>query len=168
MPVAMKQEYERLAYRKNVCLFTYKKEPHLKFLLINLIFWREGWWKFPQGGVKAGETLEQAARREFSEELGTDKIDIIAESKLINRYEWENRTIEVKGSKWKGQSQHFVLARFTGEDSDLKPNPEEVKSFKWATREDILAYSRKKDHRFFRNYNGSIPTVLKEFEAHLK
>lgn len=164
----MKQEYKALAYRKNVCLITFRKSPELRFLIINLVFWKDGWWKFPQGGAKKGESIEEAARREFKEELGTDKIELLAESKKINRYEWENRTIEVKGSKWKGQSQHFVLALFTGSDSDLKPNPEEVKGYKWATPEEIAEYSRKKSHRFFRNYNGLIPEILKEFEAHLK
>ena len=164
----MKQEYERLAYRKNVGLIVFRSKPQLRFLLLSHKDWKEGWWKFPQGGLKAGETYEEAAKREFQEELGTDKIELLAESKLTNRYDWKSHTIELKGEKWKGQSQRFLLARFTGEDSDFKPNPEEVKGYRWATKEEILSYSRKKDHRFFKNYNGQMPELLKEFEAQLR
>ncbi len=163
----MKQEYERLAYRKNVCLVTFRKEP-LRFLLLTQAFWKDGWWKFPQGGVKQGETNEQAAKREFLEEVGTDKVEILGESRHTNKYDWKSATIELKGQKWKGQSQRFMLVRFAGQDSDIRLNPEEIKSYKWATKEEILSYSRKNDHRFFKNYNGLIPEVLKEFEAHLK
>jgi putative (di)nucleoside polyphosphate hydrolase len=161
----MNKEYETLPYRKNVCLITFKGE---KFLLLNLIYWKDNWWKFPQGGIKVGETLEEAGRREFKEELGTDKIEILGESKILNRYDWKTKKIELKDKRWKGQSQRFLLARFTGEDSDLKPNPEEVKTYRWTTREEILAYSRKKDHMFFQNYNGEIPNVLEEFSELMK
>jgi predicted NUDIX family NTP pyrophosphohydrolase len=37
-------------------------------------FWRsrdQGAWMIPKGGIEAGESAEQAARREFEEELGT-------------------------------------------------------------------------------------------------
>jgi putative (di)nucleoside polyphosphate hydrolase len=33
-------------------------------------------WQFPQGGVRAGEQLEEAALRELHEEIGVSRIDV--------------------------------------------------------------------------------------------
>jgi len=44
---------------KNVLLIREQEEPY------------NGQWVFPQGYVKAGETLKEAARREVLEELGS-------------------------------------------------------------------------------------------------
>ena len=38
-------------------------------------------WQMPQGGIDGAETPRQAAFRELQEEIGTNKADIIAESK---------------------------------------------------------------------------------------
>ena len=38
-------------------------------------------WQMPQGGIDPGETPRQAALRELEEEIGTDKAEIIAESR---------------------------------------------------------------------------------------
>ena len=38
-------------------------------------------WQMPQGGIDKGETPRQAALRELKEEIGTDKAEILTESR---------------------------------------------------------------------------------------
>src|SRR5437868_10573452 len=37
-------------------------------------------WQMPQGGIDPGETPREAALRELTEEVGTDKAEILAET----------------------------------------------------------------------------------------
>lgn len=36
-------------------------------------------WQFPQGGIDAGEEIQEALFRELKEEIGTDNVEVIAE-----------------------------------------------------------------------------------------
>ena len=38
-------------------------------------------WQMPQGGIDAGETPRQAARRELREKIGSDRAELLAESR---------------------------------------------------------------------------------------
>ncbi len=40
------------------------------------VFWEDHRWEMPTGGVKPGEALEQAVRRELGEEIGYDAADL--------------------------------------------------------------------------------------------
>jgi putative (di)nucleoside polyphosphate hydrolase len=42
---------------------------------------RDEAWQMPQGGIDEGETPQQAAFRELTEEIGSNKAEVIAESK---------------------------------------------------------------------------------------
>ena len=39
-------------------------------------------WQMPQGGIDPGETPRQAALRELREEIGTNKAEILGESRV--------------------------------------------------------------------------------------
>jgi putative (di)nucleoside polyphosphate hydrolase len=92
-------------------------------------------WQMPQGGIDAGETPLEAAKREMLEEIGTDKGEFVAESADWYRYELPNELIPVIwGGRFRGQEQKWFVARFTGIDSDIDITTEhpEFSDWKWA------------------------------------
>lgn len=97
--------------------------------------WIDNAWQFPQGGVKKGESEEEALLRELKEELGTDKFYILKKSKKLLKYQLPYYL--VKKYSIKGQEQRFFLVYFYGDDDEIKLDnygenyKPEFKSFKW-------------------------------------
>jgi putative (di)nucleoside polyphosphate hydrolase len=91
-------------------------------------------WQMPQGGIDRGETPRHAALRELKEEVGTDKAEIIAESRGWFRYDVPGT---IAGRLWRGryrgQMQKWFLMRFTGSDRDiaLDTHHPEFDAWKW-------------------------------------
>ena len=75
----------------------------------------ESAWQMPQGGIDDGETPSAAALRELAEEVGTDKLELIAETRNWLAYDFP---ADIKKQVWKGryrgQRQKWFLFRFTG------------------------------------------------------
>lgn len=93
-------------------------------------------WQMPQGGIDDDEETWPAALRELEEEtgIGPELVELIAECPERLRYdlpeEWRAR---VWSGKWRGQLQHWFLARFLGSDSDvnLATGHPEFREWKW-------------------------------------
>jgi putative (di)nucleoside polyphosphate hydrolase len=101
-----------------------------------------GAWQMPQGGIDSGETIEEAFFREMSEEVGTEKAEILKIHDEPLRY---NLPPHLQGKlwdgKWGGQEQTWVAARFTGTDRDININahdPPEFKAWQWVSLADVL------------------------------
>jgi putative (di)nucleoside polyphosphate hydrolase len=89
-------------------------------------------WQMPQGGIDPGETPRQAALRELKEEVGTDKAEILAETRGWLHYDLPSDIApRMWGGRWRGQRQKWFLMRFTGEDSDINPATEHPEFDAW-------------------------------------
>jgi len=89
-------------------------------------------WQMPQGGVEVGEDARAAAFREMKEEIGTDKAQIIAESKNWLRYDLPaDLRVKTRGRRWRGQRQKWFVMRFDGRDTDIRIATAEPEFMDW-------------------------------------
>ncbi len=103
--------------------------PHVGIILVNArneVFWgkriREHSWQFPQGGIKHGESPEQAMYRELFEEVGLrpEHVKILGRTRGWLRYEVPRNWIRREWrNSYRGQKQIWYLLRLVGRDSDV-------------------------------------------------
>ncbi|HEX8654316.1 MAG TPA: RNA pyrophosphohydrolase [Allosphingosinicella sp.] len=101
-------------------------------------------WQMPQGGLDQGEDPEEGALRELEEETGIarDKIEILARCPVELTYDLPDELVgRLWQGQWRGQKQHWFLARFLGEDRDVNIATEhpEFRAWKWADPADLPA-----------------------------
>jgi putative (di)nucleoside polyphosphate hydrolase len=91
-------------------------------------------WQMPQGGIDPGETPFQAALRELKEEIGTDRAELLGESRGWLRYDLPAELARAMwGGRYRGQQQKWFAMRFTGNDGDIDLATEhpEFNAWKW-------------------------------------
>lgn len=97
-------------------------------------------WQMPQGGIDEGEEPRAAALREMTEEIGTGKAEILAESQGWFAYDLPPALSSTawKG-RYRGQKQKWFAARFTGRDSDINLETEhpEFTAWRWIEPADL-------------------------------
>ncbi|KIK63758.1 hypothetical protein GYMLUDRAFT_95315 [Collybiopsis luxurians FD-317 M1] len=101
----------------------------------------EGLWRFPQGNVKKGELLHQAAQRDLFTECGEYMDTWIVSRNPIGHYKPPTRS----SSSGKPQPQEvtfFYKANIMA--GQVRPNLETVRDFAWLTKQEIK--SRVPDH----------------------
>jgi putative (di)nucleoside polyphosphate hydrolase len=102
-----------------------------------------GAWQFPQGGIEAGETPEQAVVREMKEELGLEPGDVVIVRRTVQgiRYVWPGeRENGPYGERFKGQEQVWFLLRLSpGAVPDLaRATDHEFVATEWVSPEEAL------------------------------
>ena len=114
-------------YRPNVVMFLFKSPCWVLVVRRNT---EEEHWQIPQGGKEAGETSEQALMREAKEELGTNDFKILRKVDNFFSYKWKNRKYEMHYGN-KGQKQTIFFLEFTGSDSAIKLDLDELLESNW-------------------------------------
>jgi len=135
------QEIEKLPYRPCVGMLLLNPAG-LVFVGRRIDTAKEGdnIWQMPQGGIDAGETPETAALRELREEVGTDKAEIVAESRNWLHYDLPDHLVgKVWKGRYRGQKQRWFALRFLGRDADIDIATEhpEFDAWRWVELDDV-------------------------------
>ena len=104
--------------------------PNVGIILLNSrneVFWgkrvKQHSWQFPQGGIKYGESPEQAMFRELGEEIGLsgDHVKLVGRTREWLRYDVPDQWIrrELRGN-YRGQKQIWFLLRLLARDCDVR------------------------------------------------
>ena len=156
-------DYSDLPYRPCVGVMLVNGDGHA--FVGKRIDNREGdFWQMPQGGIDDGEDLRVAALRELWEETGVleQHVTLIAQTAEELLYDLPDELLgKLFGGKFRGQRQQWMLARFSGEDSDIQldvHDPAEFCEWKWVEPEtlpDLIVPFKRRVYR----------SVLDEFRA---
>jgi len=103
---------------------------------------RKGVFQVVQGGIDEGESPEDAARREITEELGitSDDYEIIEHMLETYAYDWDPEDKRrLKATGFVGQNQYFFLAKVRpGVKFNLEHHAQEFSRVFWGTPEELL------------------------------
>jgi putative (di)nucleoside polyphosphate hydrolase len=100
-------------------------------------------WQMPQGGLDKGEDPEAGALRELEEETGIPPhlVEILAKAPEELLYDLPPELVgKIWGGKYRGQAQHWFVARFLGRDEDvnLETAEPEFRAWKWADADSLV------------------------------
>jgi putative (di)nucleoside polyphosphate hydrolase len=129
-------------------------ETSFRVLLIHKPRRRDA-WQLPQGGVEAGETIEQAALRELHEEAGISGVRVLGQSDKVYQYDFPPSFRRFRPDNVKGQKISYVFAiADVGTTATVDNN--EIDRHAWVHPKGIGRYVRR------REYLGLVRTLVHE------
>lgn len=124
-------------YRKTVVAVIYQGP---EFFLVQKEYWK-GRWDFVQGGVEAGETLEEAVLREATEETNLNKNNFgipvntdIACQRMFFPETQEHYAGQRNG--FDGKEQYYFLLQFLGDREKIRLG-DNLSAQKWCPAEEM-------------------------------
>jgi putative (di)nucleoside polyphosphate hydrolase len=121
-----------LPYRPCVCVALFNAQG---LVLVGERIDTPGAWQMPQGGIDPGEDVKTAAMRELAEEIGTNHAEILRVAETPIRYDLpQDLQRRLWASRYRGQEQTWVAARFLGKDTDINLTahvPAEFRAWQW-------------------------------------
>jgi putative (di)nucleoside polyphosphate hydrolase len=100
-------------------------------------------WQMPQGGLDPGEDPQAGALRELEEETGiaAHLVEILGRAPGELLYDLPPElTGKIWGGKYRGQAQHWFVARFLGADADIniETAEPEFRAWKWVDAGELV------------------------------
>lgn len=98
-----------------------------------LLIFRRGKWDLPKGKLDKGESIQECALREVSEETGLNDL------KLINPFTITYHTYKEKGKLILKES-HWFLMEYHGNETPVPQLEEQITLIKWVAKKDLSIY----------------------------
>ena len=100
-------------------------------------------WQMPQGGLDPGEDPQAGALRELEEETGIPPhlVEILGKAPEELLYDLPLELMgKIWGGKYRGQTQHWFVARFLGSDADINiaTAEPEFRAWKWVDASELV------------------------------
>lgn len=100
----------------------------------------DGVWQFPQGGIDQGEDVKKALLRELKEEIGTDKVEIIAEYPEWLSYDFPEKVAQ-KMHPYAGQIQKYFLVRLKHDAKiDINTKHPEFDAYRFVEIKEMISF----------------------------
>ncbi|MEY3920662.1 MAG: hypothetical protein RL634_423 [Bacteroidota bacterium] len=113
-----------------------------------LMIFRKGLWDMPKGKLDDGESIEQCALREVSEETGLTKLKMIRELKTTYH------TYSYKG-KMALKPSHWYLMHYHGNEKLVPQLEEDITEIKWVNKREAK--------QLIQNAYASIQEMIKKY-----
>ncbi len=120
-------------------------------------------WQMPQGGIEPGEEAYDTCLRELREEIGTDNVRYVAETKGWVEYKLPSDLLRSGQHPIIGQRQKWFLLQFLGTNKDINlktTSHNEFDTWKWMTIGNVIRLSVHFKHKMYLD-------VFREFKPYI-